>query len=363
MSEIKKFVLTAGGTGGHVFPAEALAKELTEEGYAVCFVTDKRGNSFSGKFPTAKEYRVFATGYAGKSFFEKLKGLFFLGLGVLQSLVILRKEKPAAVIGFGGYAAFPAAFAAELLGIPVILHEQNAVLGGANRFLAKKSALIATTFPNVARVPEGKKTVFTGVPLRPEILALCNQPYPEPKEPFCLLITGGSQGAKLFSDVIPSGLKLLPAELKSKLKIAQQCRPDELDAVNKAYEDSGLCVETAPFFTDMPTRLKSAHLLICRGGASSLQEAAAAGRPAVIVPIYRSADAHQLANAKSLAETGGAFIMEEPDFTPERLADKIQELFNDPKTLITASEQIRQRAKPDAAKQLAAAVIDITKNG
>lgn len=363
MNTVKKFVLTAGGTGGHVFPAEALAKELVNEGCSVCFVTDKRGNSFSDKFPSAKEYRVFAAGYAGKGLLFKLKGLFFLGLGVLQALRILVKEKPVAVVGFGGYASFPACFAATLLNIPLVLHEQNAVLGGANRRLAANSALIATTFPTVARIPAGKKTVFTGVPLRSDILALADAPYPAPEPPFDILITGGSQGAAIFSDVVPNALKSLPADLKAKLKIAQQCRKDELENVEKAYENSGIDVETATFFTDMPERLKKAHLLICRAGASSLAETAAAGRPAIIVPIYRSADAHQRANALSLAETGGAFVIEEPDFTPETLALKIQELLNHPKTLITASEKVRQRAKTDAAQLLAQAVLSVTKNG
>lgn len=363
MNSGKKFILTAGGTGGHVFPAVALAKELEKAGCAVCFVTDKRGNSFAGKFPSAKEYRVFAAGYAGKGLFFKLKGLFLLGLGVLQSLKILMKEKPAAVVGFGGYAAFPACFAATLLKIPLVLHEQNAVLGGANRFLASQSALIATTFPTVGRLPAGVKTAFTGIPLRPDIQALVKESYPAPEPPFNILITGGSQGAKIFGDVVPAALKSLPDDLKSKLKIVQQCREDELENVKEIYKNGGIDAETAAFFTDMPERLKKAHLLICRAGASSLAEAAAAGRPAIIVPIYRSADAHQLANARALAETDGAFVIEEPDFTPETLALKIQELLNHPKTLITASEKVRQRVKTDAAAQLAKAALSVTENG
>ena len=363
MTAGKKFILTAGGTGGHVFPAEALADELVAKGCSVSFITDKRGNTFSGRFPTAREYRVFASGYAGKGLFAKMKGLFYLGLGVLQSLMILKREKPDAVVGFGGYAAFPAGFAATLLKIPLVLHDQNAVLGGANRFLAAKSALIATSFPAVARIPEKTATVFTGLPLRPDILALADAPYPPLNPPYTILITGGSQGAKIFGSVIPEALKLLPLDLKQKLKIQQQCRAAELEAVKETYKDSGLDVEVASFFSDMPERLKSAHLFICRAGASSIAEASIAGRPAIIVPMQSSADGHQRANALSLAATGGAWMIEEPDFTPETLAGKIQELFNDPKTLITASEKIRERNRPDAAGLLAKAVLSVTENG
>lgn len=353
----KKFVLTAGGTGGHVFPAEALARELIEEGCDISFITDRRGGSFSGKFPQTAVHRVFARGYAGKNAVSKLWGLFLLGIGVLQSLWILKRLKPDAVVGFGGYAAFPASFAATLLGIPLILHEQNAVLGGANRVLAPRCRLIATTFPSVSRIPAGIPTVYTGVPVRPDILALNARPYPPVTPPFEILITGGSQGAKIFSGIVPDALKMLPETFRAGLKITQQCRPADMPRVAKAYENSGLNVELAPFFSDMPDRLKKAHLVICRAGASTIAELAVSGRPAVLVPILHAADGHQRANALFLAEAGGAWLCTEPEFTPDWLAFKIQELFHNPKMLITASVSAKRCGNPDAAKRLAQAVL------
>lgn len=354
---VKKIVLTAGGSGGHVFPAEALAKELTARGAEISFITDRRGNSFSGRFPDSKEYRIFAGAYAGKPLLKKLWALFLMGAGILQSVLILRKIKPDAVVGFGGYAAFPASFAAGILKIPLILHEQNSVLGGANRVLGKRASLIATTFPDVERIPEGIKTEYTGVPVRPEILAARDQPYRPAAETFNLLIFGGSQGAAVFSRVLPAALTQLPEDIKKRLRISQQCRAADLPAVQKTYENSGLKPELAPFFTDMADRLTQAHLVICRAGASSIAELSVAGRPALIVPILRSADLHQLKNALFITKNNGAFLCEEPDFTPEYLSGKITEFVNTPQILTTAAENAKKLGKPDAVRLFAAAVL------
>lgn len=354
---VKKIVLTAGGSGGHVFPAEALAKELTTDGAEISFITDRRGNSFSGRFPDSKEYRIFAGAYAGKPLLKKLWALFLMGAGILQSVLILRKIKPDAVVGFGGYAAFPASFAAGILKIPLILHEQNSVLGGANRVLGKRASLIATTFPDVERIPAGIKTEYTGVPVRPEILSVRDQTYKPAAEMFNLLIFGGSQGASVFSRVIPAALTALPEDIKKRLRISQQCRAADLPAVQKAYENSGLKPELAPFFTDMADRLTQAHLVICRAGASSIAELSVAGRPALIVPILRSPDSHQLKNALFIAKNHGAFLCEEPDFTPEYLSDKMTEFVNTPQILTTAAEKAKELGKPDAVRLFAAAVL------
>lgn len=354
---VTKIVLTAGGSGGHVFPAEALAKELTAAGTKISFITDRRGNSFSGRFPDSKEYRIFAGAYAGKPFFKKLLALFLMGIGICQSLLILKKIKPDAVVGFGGYAAFPASFAAGILKIPLILHEQNSVLGGANRVLGRRASLIATTFPDVERIPAGIKTEYTGVPVRPEILAVRDQAYRPAGETFNLLIFGGSQGASVFSRVIPAALTQLPEEIKKRLLVFQQCRAADLPAVQKAYENSGLEPELAPFFTDMANRLAEAHLVICRAGASSIAELSAAGRPALIVPILHSPDSHQLKNALFIARNNGAFLCEETEFTPEYLNNKIRELINTPQILTTAAENAKRLGKPDAVRLFAAAVL------
>ncbi len=362
MSEsAKKIVLTAGGSGGHVFPAEALAKELTARGVRVAFVTDRRGNSFSGRFPDLREYRVFAGAYAGKPLVKKAWALFLMMLGILQCLWIFIRTKPDAVVGFGGYAAFPASFAAGLLGVPLVLHEQNSVLGGANRVLSKRAALVATTFPAVERVPAGLKTAHTGVPVRPEILALRDRPRADADGCFHLLVFGGSQGASILSRVVPAALSRLPDSLKSRLRIAQQCRAADLPEVEKAYENSGLQVELAPFFTDMADRLAAADLVVCRAGASSIAELCVAGKPALIVPILRSPDAHQLKNAEYVARNGGAFLREEPDFTPEYLAAKIQELASDPDVLKQTAEKAKSLGKPDAVHLFADAVLNTAK--
>lgn len=354
---IKKIVLTAGGSGGHVFPAEALAKELTADEAEISFITDRRGNSFSGRFPDSKEYRIFAGAYAGKPLLKKLRALLLMGAGIAQSILILRKIKPDAVVGFGGYAAFPASFAAGILKIPLILHEQNSVLGGANRVLGKRASLIATTFPDVERIPAGIKTEYTGVPVRPEILSVRDQTYKPAAETFNLLIFGGSQGASVFSRVIPAALTALPEDIKKRLRISQQCRAADLPAVQKAYENSGLKPELAPFFTDMADRLTQAHLVICRAGASSIAELSVAGRPALIVPILCSPDSHQLKNALFITKNNGAFLCEEPDFTPEHLSDKIIEFVNTPQILTTAAENAKKLGKPDAVRLFAAAVL------
>ncbi|MBO4520150.1 MAG: undecaprenyldiphospho-muramoylpentapeptide beta-N-acetylglucosaminyltransferase [Alphaproteobacteria bacterium] len=356
-----RIVLTAGGTGGHVFPAEALAKELAAKGAEICFITDRRGYFFSGKFPDAEEYHIFAGAYAGKPILKKIWALILMGLGILQSLIILRDLKPAAVVGFGGYAAFPASFAAGLLKIPLILHEQNSVLGGANRFLAKRASLIATTFPNVEKIPEGIASAHTGVPVRPQILELRNKPYQAPEDQFNLLIFGGSQGASIFSRVIPEALKALPDDLKKRLNVTQQCRAADLPEVQKAYENSGLNVELNSFFSDIANRFEKTHLVICRAGASSLAELCIAGRPSLIVPILCSPDAHQLKNARFIAENKGAFLCEEPDFTPDWLTAKIAELMNDPHLLEQTAQNAGKLGKPDAVSLFADAVLNTAK--
>ncbi|MBR1777995.1 MAG: undecaprenyldiphospho-muramoylpentapeptide beta-N-acetylglucosaminyltransferase [Alphaproteobacteria bacterium] len=356
-------VLTAGGSGGHVFPAEALAKELTQRNVEISFITDRRGNSFSGKFPEAKEYRIYAGAYAGKPLIKKLFALFLMGSGLIQSLLILHKIKPAAVVGFGGYAAFPASFAAGLLKIPLILHEQNSVLGGANRMLAKRATLIATTFPRVERIPAGIPSAYTGVPVRPEISAVRDTPYQTSTNTFNLLIFGGSQGASIFSHVIPDALKALPDDLKKRLNIAQQCRAADLPDVRKTYENSGLSPELAPFFSDMADRLTRAHLVICRAGASSLAELCIAGRPSLIVPILCSPDAHQLKNARFIAENNGAILCEEPDFTPDYLTAEITKVMNDPSVLAEAARRAKELGRPDAVRRFADAVLNTAKKG
>ena len=356
----KKFILTAGGSGGHVFPAEALAKVLTSKGHRVDFITTKKSKNFKASFKDSDEYHIFAAGYAGKNIFRKLVGLFLLGLGVLQSLVILLKIRPDAVVGFGGYGSFPACFAAIMLRIPLIINEQNAVLGSANRILAPKSKLIALSFPKTSLLPDNIKTAYTGLPVRPSILALHGRGYPEIKDEYRLLIFGGSQGATVLSKVVPEALVSLPEAFRKKLRIAQQCRAADMEMVSRTYSGSGIDVEVSTFFDNMPERLEKAYLVICRAGASTIGELSASGRPSIMVPIANSPGNHQFENAKSLESVGGCILCLEKDFDKDWLAFKIQELFNNPKLLSNAAANAKTWGKTDSPELLAKAVLEIT---
>ena len=355
------YVLTAGGSGGHVFPAQALAAELTNRGNAVCFITDRRGNSFSGQFPQSKEFRVFAGAYANLGKIRKIKALILMAFGILQCLFILRKIKPKAVVGFGGYASFPAAFAAGILGIPLVLHEQNSVLGGANRVLAKQASLIATTFPNVAKIPANIKTAYTGVPVRPAILSLSGVPYQAPADTFDLLIFGGSQGAHILSEVIPEALKALPVSVKYRLTVAQQARAADLPALEQAYADSGLKVELAPFFSDMDKRLAKASLVICRAGASTLSELTALGVPAILVPSPNVTNHHQEKNAALLGDHGAALVLAEEGLDGKKLFAAAAGLLKDDDRLTKMAESMSQLGIRDATERIYNTVMALVK--
>ncbi|MCQ2913792.1 MAG: undecaprenyldiphospho-muramoylpentapeptide beta-N-acetylglucosaminyltransferase [Alphaproteobacteria bacterium] len=357
----KTFILTAGGSGGHVFPAQALAQELINRGHKVVFITDKRGTSFSGMFPNSQEYRIHAGAYANLSKIRKLKALFNMGIGILQAIKLINKIKPAAVVGFGGYASFPTAFAAGLLHTPLILHEQNSVLGGANRVLARGAKLVATTFPEVARIPANLKTKWTGVPVRPQILELNKIEYKAPHNKLNILIFGGSQGATIFSKVIPQAFELIPESEKSKLTITQQARQADLAELNNYYDRINLKVETGSFFTDMAERLQVADIVICRAGASTIAELTTAGKPAIIVPILHSPDLHQLHNAEYMGKNDACWLIEEPDFTPEKLQELILSLLNDPSQLKEKSDNAKKLAMIDAVSRFADAVIETSK--
>lgn len=359
---MKKFILTAGGSGGHVFPAQALAKELVSRGHEVIFITDRRGTSFSSMFPSSKEYKIFAGAYANLNKIKKIKALFSMGIGILQSIYLILKIKPNAVVGFGGYASFPAAFAAEILDIPLIIHEQNSVLGGANRFLAKKSAAIATTFPKVKRIPKNVNTFYTGVPVRPEILSMNTLSYQNKNDIFKLLIFGGSQGAKIFSKIVPEAIKLLPKEIKANMQISQQARNDDLESLKLSYKEMNIDVEISSFFDNIAERLKETNLLICRAGASTIAELTTVGTPAIIVPILHSPDSHQLYNAKFVEENEACILMEETIFTAENLSNEIKNLYNNRTLLENMSKNAKKLAKLDAVSLFTDTVLKNCKN-
>jgi UDP-N-acetylglucosamine--N-acetylmuramyl-(pentapeptide) pyrophosphoryl-undecaprenol N-acetylglucosamine transferase len=354
--DAKPIALAAGGTGGHMFPAEALAHCLLRRGRAVSLITDRRGRAFAVEGGEIDVYRIRAETVSGPNLLTRVRGLIDLGLGTIDALRLLRRLQPAAVIGFGGYASFPTMVAAVRLGIAAVLHEQNAVLGRANRFLAHGATRIATSFPDVAglRPIDRGKTVLTGNPVRRAIAELSSQPYaPANDGAFRLLITGGSQGARIFGRVVPAALSLLPEALRRRILVNQQCRPDDVDDVRRRYDVLGLTADVQPFFADMAARLGAAHLVIARAGASTVAELTAAGRPALLVPYPHAADDHQTANAAALESAGAAWTIPEPAFSPEALAARLQPVLSLPEPLVRLAAQARRIGVVDAAERLA----------
>jgi len=356
-------VLAAGGTGGHMFPAEALAGALLARGFAVALVTDRRGGGFAERLPAVVTHRISAAGLMGGGALGRAQALAKLGLGFLQARRLLADLRPAAAVGFGGYASVPTIAAAMLVRVPVLLHEQNAVLGRANRLLARRARALAVSFAAEAMrgLPDGVPTVFTGNPVRAAIVAIAQTPYaaPAPGQPFELLVTGGSQGARVFGRVVPEAIALLPAEAQSRLKLAQQCRTEDVEVARTRYARLGLTAELSPFFTDMAQRLSTAHLVIARAGASTVAEFAAAARPAILVPYPFAADDHQTANAAAYAATGAATLMPERDFTPAALCDRLALALHDPARLVAAAKAAAGFARRDAAERLVDAVAAI----
>jgi UDP-N-acetylglucosamine--N-acetylmuramyl-(pentapeptide) pyrophosphoryl-undecaprenol N-acetylglucosamine transferase len=353
-------VLAAGGTGGHVFPAEALAAELSMRGFKLALVTDARGRSFALAGGPVDTHRVAGGGLAGKSPWAQAKAALALGLGAAQALRILGRLAPSVVVGFGGYASFPTVLAAILRGLPTAIHEQNAVLGRANRLLARARVRIATSFAATRGLPKAAdaRAVCTGMPVRPAVAALAGKPYQAPTagNPVSLLIVGGSQGARIFADVVPSAVARTPEDLRRHLCIAQQCRPEDLERTRRAYASMNVAAELASFFADAPERMASAQLVIARAGASTVAELAVLGRPAILVPYRYAADDHQSANARALADSGAAWAIAEADFTPETLAAILVRRLADPPGLARAAGLARAFARPDAARALADAI-------
>ncbi len=350
-------VLAAGGTGGHVFPAEALASELLERGHALVLVTDRRGQAYGGTLGRLDTHRIAAGGIAGRGPLAKARAVAELGVGVLQARALLARLRPAAVVGFGGYASVPTMVAATLLGLPTAIHEQNAVLGRANRLLAGRVRRIATSYAQVAHVDHrlAAKVVRTGMPVRAAIAALRDQPPPRLDEagPIRLLVLGGSQGARALSEVVPSALAALPEELRRRLSVSQQCRPEDLDAVRAAYAGSGVDANLDSFFHDIPERMAASHLVIARSGASTVAELTTLGRPAILVPYPHATDDHQTANAHAVDDCGGAWLMPQDSFTADALAARLAALLAQPGTLARAAECARAAGRPDAAQLLA----------
>ncbi len=352
-------VLAAGGTGGHMFPAEALARALIARGIRTALVTDQRGQAFGETLPAVEVYRIRASRLPRYAI-DRIKALIEMGLGGLEARRLLRRLKPDAVVGFGGYPSIPTIFAAALAKIPIVLHEQNALLGRANRRLASRAKVIATSFETVAHVPAGVTTALTGNPVRPAILPVRDQAYrvPGTGETLSIFVTGGSQGARIFSEIVPPAMALLPAEIKTRIKIVQQCRPEDLADAETAFAQAGVQAELASFFTDVPARLAASHLVICRSGASTVAELGVAGRPAILVPYPFATDDHQTSNAEAFAQGGAGWVISQRTLTPQLLADRIVALATHPDSLARAAQAARAQGRPDAAERFADLVIE-----
>ena len=352
-------VLAAGGTGGHMYPAEALARALLGRGRRVALVTDRRGQAFGNSLPDVPVHRIRAA-QIGRGAVGKARTVMELVLGYGQARGLLRALGPAAVVGFGGYASAPTVHAASRLGLPVVLHEQNAVLGRANRWLAKRAGVIATSFPEVKGLEAAgaAQAAYTGNPVRPAVARLRDRPYVAPEEagPISILVIGGSQGAAVFSELVPSALGRLPKDLRRRLKVSQQVRQEDLQKATATYRESGIQRELASFFTDVPERLAEAHLVIARAGASTISELAVAGRPALLVPYPFATDNHQAANAAALAEAGGGWLQPQDSLTPQSLSATIEALLSRPRRLVEAAEAAHRFGIADAADRLADAV-------
>lgn len=357
-------LLAAGGTGGHLFPAYALAEELGRRGHAVDLVTDMRGDRYGTGFPARATYQLpSATPGSKKNPIALARAGFTLLRGVLKARTLLRQLKPGAVVGFGGYPTIPPLAAARLLGVPAIIHEQNAVLGRANRALASHAAAVATSFRKTKKLdgPLAAKARFTGNPVRDVVIEAAKTPYPPigPGEPLRLLVFGGSQGARFFSEAVPLALASLPEPLRKRLKLVQQARPEDVAAVTEQTAAAGIDAEIAPFFKDLPQKLAEAHLVIARAGASSVAELAVIGRPSILVPLPHSLDSDQLENATNLAESGGSWCIEQKDLSPQRLATELARLFGQPELLGDAASKAKAQGQAGAVSLLADLVEEV----
>ena len=348
----KIIALTTGGSGGHIFPAESCAAALVKRGYKVVFITDKRGSAFR-QLEGVTTYRLCAESVTGRNIFGKVLGMIKLWTGSVQAMFLLKKMKPALVIGFGGYASIPAVIAAQMLKIPTILHEQNSVLGRANRILAREAKLIATTFPEIKRNTSHRPTFQVGQPVRSPILAVANSPFPTGDD-FNLLVFGGSQGARFLSQKLPEALLLLPKEIQCKINLTQQARTEDIDALKEKYKDAqfkSLTIES--FFNNMPELLTQSHLVIGRGGAGTLSEVMTVGRAALIIPLPTAADNHQYENALLLQKNDAGWVLEEKDFNAEQLAKQLTDLMTHPEKLQTAAKNASGLAILNAAERMA----------
>lgn len=354
-------LLAAGGTGGHLFPAQSLAEALAKRGVPVELVTDDRALRYGASFPAREIHTVPSATPTGGGAFRRAIAALSLARGTYVSLSLLRKTRPRAVVGFGGYPTVPPLLAASILRVPTVIHEANAVMGRANRMLASRVDRIATGFPLTKAGPATlAKTEVTGNPIRPAVVAVASQPPRGPDGRLHVLVTGGSQGARVFADIVPPAIALLPAEERARVCLVQQARDEDLARSKAAYDALGFAAELAPFFADLPQRIASADLIVARAGASTVSEIAAIGRAAILVPYPHALDADQASNAAELARTGAVDVVPQPDFTPQLLAEKLHAALTDPAGLTARAAAAKSAGILDAADRLADLVLRVS---
>ncbi len=358
-------LVAAGGTGGHLFPAEALAAALRNRDVPVHLATDRRAARYGGGFAEDTTHIIASATFAARNPIAVARTAAMLGLGLVQARALLGRLKPAAVIGFGGYPTIPPVLAAVWRGLPSLVHDANAVIGRANRLLAPRVTAIATSFPDVfgQRPDLAAKATLTGNPVRPAVVAAAATPYPAPGDALRILIFGGSQGARIMADVVPAAVALVEPGLRSRLAIVQQARDEDLARVRDAYARLAVAAEVAPFFADLPARMAASHLIVSRSGAGTVAELAALGRPAILVPLPHALDQDQFANAGTLERVGAALRLPQDAFTPRRLAAEIAALAAAPQRLAAMAAAARSLGRLDAADRLADLVLKVAAAG
>ena len=352
----KTVLLSAGGTGGHLFPAQSLAQELSDRGWTVHLATDPRAERFVDSFPAAQVHIIPSATFGGKNPVALARTLYRLLNGYLKARRVLEQVKPHAVVGFGGYPTVPPLLTAAHKGHPTILHEQNAVMGRANKFLARRVTAIATGFALEVDIhPSSAPVTVTGNPLRDIAHKAAEQPYvaPDRAGPFNLLVFGGSQGARFFSQVMPEALKHLSEEQRSRINLVLQSRPEDAEKARTAIGELGVATEVSDFFTDMPARIALSHMVICRAGASSVSELALIGIPSILIPLPGALDDDQGANATHLAAAEGAHLVRQHELTPQSLANLLSDAMEQPETLAIQAENAKKAGVADAAVRLA----------
>ncbi len=363
---MKTILIAAGGTGGHLFPAQALATELGKRGWRIELATDERVQGYGQDFPAAEIHLIKSATPSGGGIVGKIGAMISLALGTLSAMGVIRRVKPSAAIGFGGYPTVPPILAASFLGVPCLVHDANAVLGRANKFLVPRVQAVATSSAQVkVSAGAGTEVVETGNPVRPNVIEASATPYSSRAagDVFRLLVFGGSQGAHVFAELVPPALEKLSTEQRALLHITQQCRDEDLAGVRAKYDALGLKAELAPFFRDLPARIAASHLVIARSGAGTVSELGVIGRPALLVPLPGAIDQDQKANAKAIEDAGGALLIEQKFLTPERLSLELSNAINHPELMEEAARKAKAFGRPDAVARLADLVEAVAARG